>query len=187
MAWLTEQDVQNYGTELIDVTQRAALHAISPELQDIRNQNAELQRRLAQEARHRLDQQVAAAVPDYQTIDRDPNWHRWLLGYDTYTGQVRQQLLNDAIASGQANRVIAFFKGYLRESGNQSPGSAATTSGRTRSFGKPVYTRDQIAQLYSAHRQGAYAGQEQAWARQEADIFAAQREGRVQGLPYLTK
>ena len=55
-----------------------------------------------------------------------------------------------------------------------------------RSSGKPVYTRDQIQQLYSAHRQGAYAGRESEWNRIEADIFAAQREGRVQGV-YLTK
>ena len=29
--------------------------------------------------------------------------------------------------------------------------------------------------------------EKQEWARIEAGIFAAQREGRVQGVPYLTK
>jgi hypothetical protein len=52
---------------------------------------------------------------------------------------------------------------------------------------KPIYTRAQIAQLYELHRKGAYAGHETEWARQEADIFAAQKEGRVRGQPYLTK
>jgi hypothetical protein len=69
--YLTEQDVRDYGSELLDVSQRAALHAVAPHLMSLEQQNAELQRRLAKEARHRLDQQVAAAVPDYQTIDRD--------------------------------------------------------------------------------------------------------------------
>ena len=41
--YLTEQDVQNYGNELIDVTQRAALHAVAPQLQELEQQNAELQ------------------------------------------------------------------------------------------------------------------------------------------------
>ena len=53
--------------------------------------------------------------------------------------------------------------------------------------GQPIYTRETIGQLYEAHRKGAYAGREAEWARIEADIFAAQREGRVQGVPYLTK
>jgi len=33
---------------------------------------------------------------------------------------------------------------------------------------------------------GAYAGREVEWARQEADIIAASREGRVSGI-WLTK
>ena len=28
-AWLTEQDRENYGDELLDVSQRAALHALA--------------------------------------------------------------------------------------------------------------------------------------------------------------
>jgi hypothetical protein len=46
---------------------------------------------------------------------------------------------------------------------------------------KPIYTRAQIAQLYEQHRKGAYTGREAEWARQEADFYAAQREGRVRG------
>ena len=42
-------------------------------------------------------------------------------------------------------------------------------------------TRAQITQLYSLHRRGAYAGREAEWARQEADFYTAQREGRVLG------
>jgi hypothetical protein len=65
-------------------------------------------------------------------------------------------------------------------------GNSTPARGRS-SSGKPVYTRETIGQLYEAHRKGAYAGREQEWSRIEADIFAAQREGRVQGTPYLTK
>jgi hypothetical protein len=92
MAWLTETDVQNYGSELIDVTQRAALHAVAPHLQAIEQQNAELRQRLAKESRHRLDQAVEAAIPSYREIDRDPHWHRWLLGTDALSGEIRQRL-----------------------------------------------------------------------------------------------
>ena len=33
--WLTNEDVQNFGTELLDVSQRAALHAVAPALQNL--------------------------------------------------------------------------------------------------------------------------------------------------------
>src|SRR5262249_20658563 len=53
--YLTEQDEQNYGRDLIDFTTRAAAQALTPHLQQIELQNAELQRRLAIEARNNLD------------------------------------------------------------------------------------------------------------------------------------
>jgi hypothetical protein len=70
----------------------------------------------------------------------------------------------------------------------QSTGTTNTrTSSRRSSGSKPIYTNDSIRKLYEAHRRGAYNGREDDWARQEADIFAAQREGRVQAAPFLTK
>ena len=47
-SYLTEQDIQNYGTDLVDFTRRAAADALAPTLAQIEQQNAELQRRLAQ-------------------------------------------------------------------------------------------------------------------------------------------
>ena len=45
--YLTRDDVDNDGPELINVTQRAALQALSPHLTNLQQQNAELQQRLA--------------------------------------------------------------------------------------------------------------------------------------------
>jgi hypothetical protein len=206
-AYLTDQDVQNYGTELVDFAQRAAAQAIAPQLQQIEQQNAELRQRLAQEARIRLDQAVELAVPNYREVDRNPRWHNWLLGVDVLSGRVRQQLLNEAIAAAQAPRVISFFKGFLQEevatghlepaqysppaapprepaiplASLAAPGRARPATGGDASLPpeRPTYTRAQIAQLYAAHRKGAYIGREAEWARQDADIIAASREGRI--------
>lgn len=184
--YLTEQDVQDYGSELINLTQRSALHAVAPALQNLEHQNVELQRRLAQETRHRLDQQVERALPDLHERDRDPRWHHWLRGVDVLSGLVRQQLLNDAIASGSAERVVAFFRSFQREAGDtqQSSPTRGQAAGR-RSSGKPIYTRDQIRELYVQHRKGEIA--EDQWNRIEADIFAAQKENRISMSDYITK
>jgi hypothetical protein len=130
-------------------------------------------------ARACLDREVEQAVPAFREIDKDPRWHQYLLSRHPFTGLMRQQLLNDAIASGSASRVIAFFEGFLRE--NQATGQAAP--GRTRSAppGKRTYSRAEIDALYAAHREGLYKGREAEWTRQEVDIFRALREGRVMG------
>jgi hypothetical protein len=207
VTYLTEQDVQTYGTELIDLTQRAAVQALAPQLQQIQEDNARLRQRLAQEARRNLDQRVAVLVPNYREIDRNPRWHQWLLGVDILAGRVRQTLLNEAISAADAPRVSSFFKGFLNEeaaTGHSAPAPSSfqaaapkepalnlaslAAPGRARPANggdpnlpteKPIYTRAQISQLYNMERRGAYMGREAEWARQEADIFAAQREGRV--------
>jgi hypothetical protein len=206
-SYLTQDDVNTYGTDLIDVSQRAALHALAPHLMSLEQQNEELRTRLAKEARHSLDQAVELGVPNYREIDRDPRWHRWLLGIDVLSGRVRQQLLNEAISAAQAPRVISFFRGFLNEEAatghNEAaqnfrqpaaprepavdllslaaPGRARPATGGDASLPpeRPIYTRAQIRDLYTAHRKGAYVGREAEWARQDADIIAAGREGRI--------
>lgn len=208
-AFLTDQDVQNYGSELVDFTQRAAAHAVAPRLQRIEQENAQLRENLSKEARHRLDQSVEAAVPNYREVDANPRWHKWLLGLDIYSGRVRQHLLNDAIAAADAHRVVSFFRGFIHDEAATGHTELAPTSqpaasqpprepavplaslaapGRPRPasggessmpLDKPQYTRAQIAQLYRQHQKGAYVGREAEWNRLDADIIAAGREGRI--------
>jgi hypothetical protein len=179
--YLTQSDVDNFGGDLIDFARRAASHELAPRLQNLEAQNAHLHQRLAREARHRLDMQVEHLVPNYREIDRDPRWHAWLSEVDPLTGRVRQNVLNDAINAGSAARVKALFDGFQREADQAAPTARTAFAA---SADKPTYTREQIGQLYERHRKGAFS--EKTWARIEADIFAAQHEGRVQGV-YLTK
>ena len=178
--YLTQDDVTNYGTDLVDFAQRAAVQAVAPHLQALDQQNHELRQRLAAEARHRLDQQVEAAIPNWRDLDQHPDWHQWLLGIDPLSGELRQNLLNQAKASGDAARCIAFFKSFFARPGSAAGGGASPTYSRTRSMPSGrIYTRAEIARLFEHHRRGAYNGREAEWARQEYDIIAAGREGRI--------
>jgi hypothetical protein len=84
--YLTREDVTNYGEDLVDFSQRAALLAVVPHIQALDQQNAELQRRLSREARFRLDAEVERAVLNYRDIDQNPEWHQWLLTVDPLSG-----------------------------------------------------------------------------------------------------
>jgi hypothetical protein len=193
MAWLTEQDVSNYGGDLINFSQRAALEAVVPHLQNLEQQNAQLQQQLAVESRRSLDQRVAALLPNYSEIDADPRWHDWLRTVDPLSGRVRQILLDDAIAARDAHRIVRFFQTFLaqeRASGGQaSSGHAASGQSVSSAYDRArrsapsgrTYSRDEVARLYRQYMQGAYRGREDAWMRQEYDIIAAGREGRIVG------
>jgi hypothetical protein len=193
--YLTQRDIDDYGHEMLDVSQRAALQAVAPHLQSaqtqidaLNQQNADLQRRLAKESRRALDDRVAKSVPDFRAIDRDPEWHRWLMGIDGLSGRIRQQLLNEAIARSDARQVKEIFERYRSERGGQSAGSTSSSRAPSRgTSGKNFYTRDAIKQLYEQHRRGAWAGREAEWAALEADLFQAQHDGRVERKVYLTK
>ena len=62
--YLTQQDVSDYGSDLVDFAQRAAVHALGPHLQQIQEDNVALRQRLARELRARLDAAVERAVPE---------------------------------------------------------------------------------------------------------------------------
>jgi hypothetical protein len=192
--YVTEQDELNYGRELIDMTQRAAIQAVSPHLNALEQQNAALNRQLAIERRHRLDYEVEALVPDYREIDEDAAWHGYLRGIHPLTGQIRQRVLDDAINVGSASRVREFFEEFRRENHGSHGSHGPTDRGPARrggrapsSQGKPTYTRSQIDQFFRARQKGEYKNREAEAAQIEADIFAAQHEGRVLAHPYLTK
>jgi hypothetical protein len=149
-------------------------------------QSQQLMQRLARETTARLDREVEAAIPNYQEIDNDLRWHAWLRAADPHTGRMRQELLNDAIAAGSATRVVAFFRGFLREQGSQTtpvfdwgPGQVLERT-RPRPQGR-IYSRDEVKRLYELHRKGKFVGREDEWNRLEWEIIRAGREGRILG------
>lgn len=99
--YLNQQDVENYGTDLISFAQRAAQQAATPRLEYLQQQNADLRQQVARVSRARLDDTVATAIPNYLEIDADPQWHQWLLHIDPLSGQIRvsEQLKIDAEGS----------------------------------------------------------------------------------------
>jgi hypothetical protein len=178
--YLTQADVQNYGHDLIDLAQRAAAQVTAPPLEALGQQNAELHRQLAIERRRRLDADVEEAIPNYREIDRDPRWHDWLRGHDSLNGRIRQELLNEAIATGITGRVLAFFRGFM--SLHNDPGQPSRGTRRVPTqipYDQRVYTRQEVAKLYDQNRRGAYRGREAEWGALERDIIAAGREGRI--------
>jgi hypothetical protein len=137
-------------------------------------------------------------VPNWQEVNNNEAFQSWLLEADPLTGITRQTYLDDAQRSLDAARVSNFFRTWLEVTGQanvaQPTGRAANTElekqvapGRSRSAGSPtsankgkVYTPQDITNFFNDVRSGKYKGREQERDRIERDIFAAQREDRIQ-------
>lgn len=145
---------------------------------------------------------LTAAVPSWREVNDNQAFQDWLLTVDPLTGITRQTYLEDAQRALDARRVSAFFRAWLESTGQpavaQSTGSASATTpakselerqvapGRARSVGAPttnqgkIYTPEDIKRFFADVRRGVYKGREQERNRIESDIFAAQRENRIQ-------
>src|SRR5215475_3610319 len=115
--YLTREDEQNFGPELLDVAIRAARHGLAPELERLHDENAQLRDEVSRAAKLAIDQELDRAVPDWRAINNDARFHQWLLLPDTYSGIIRDRLLKDAAAAASAQRVISIFQGFIREVG----------------------------------------------------------------------
>lgn len=141
---------------------------------------------------------LISAVPNWREVNDNTAFQSWLLDVDPLTGITRQTYLEDAQRALDARRVSAFFRTWLESTGQaaiaQPQGSATAktelekqvTPGRARSTGTPqtnkgkIYTPDDIKKFFNDVRSGKYKGREQDRDRIERDIFAAQRENRIQ-------
>jgi hypothetical protein len=141
---------------------------------------------------------LAEAVPNFREINDNEAFQAWLMEADPLTGITRQTYLDDAQRNLDARRVINIFRAWLETTGQatvaQSTGRTASSElmkqiapGRSKGSGVPatankakIYTPADIAKFFNDVRAGKYKGREQERDRIERDIFAAQRENRIQ-------
>lgn len=123
-------------------------------------------------------------VPDWKTVNDDKAFHTFLSQYDPQTGTQRQQSLATAQQALDADGVAAVFNAFKKQQPKPEtqripddqvdpPTSRSTT---TPEAGK-IWTGAEIKDFYTKKAAGKYSAEE--GKRLEADIFAAQREGRV--------
>lgn len=213
-----DEEVKEFGADLIDVIRRAAREEMSGMLPEIDRRVAPVAQRAnqaaqaAQDVGQRVaqnDQQsvlamLASAVPNWQELNEDAGFLEWLDQIDPFSGAQRGALLKQAYKAHDGSRVVAFFSGYLKEHAAVTPpaaskepaaapaapqrkleqfvapgtpktGAASTQDGS----GKRVWSRAEIGQFYSDVQAGRYKGTKEQRKQTEADIFAAQREGRI--------
>lgn len=177
---------EEYGDDLVSLMMRLSGSQQQPNT-EIAQRLERLESEKQEDAEARFWIGLEQAVPKYREINSEPAFLKFLSTFDPQTGKQYQQALSQAQQNLDAKGVADVFKLYLnqakptqqqRQVPDEQVEPRTTKAAPTpQAQGGKLWTGDDITQFYRDKTAGRYSADEAQ--RLEADIFAAQREGRV--------
>lgn len=178
---------EEYGDDLVSLMMRLSGSQQQQPNTEIAQRLERLESEKQEDAEARFWIGLEQAVPNYREINSEPGFMQFLSTFNPQTGKQYQQALSQAQQSLDAKGVADVFKLYLnqakpaqqqRQVPDEQVEPRTTKATQTpNSQGGKLWTGAEISQFYRDKTAGRYAADEAQ--RLEADIFAAQREGRV--------
>jgi hypothetical protein len=186
--FVTDEERRAYGSDLLSVIERQAWETLSPELQNLKRDNADLRARVqASEARD-IYSLLDAEIPNWRAINVSEGFLDWLREQDVLSGGMKSILLRQAFNSGDAPRTLAFFRGYLDAHPQARAGRGASRTSGSRSFASDVpsggteWTTSLVKDFYNKVRTGYFETSDEKRAekaRIESNLEAAARAGKI--------
>jgi hypothetical protein len=205
---ITDEEAREYGEDFLNVVGKKAKEELAPLIKDYKRKIEELEERvkgvhgqMSVSTQEKMFTKMDEDLPQWRDLNRDETFLDWLALPDPYSGAIRHELLKSAFAGNDASRVLRFFKGFLAEEAAVAPAGAepdfestmvpkvplqnlaAPGRAKTAAAGapaeKPIFTRAQIAKFYADVAANKYRGRDAQKSTLEAQIFDAQREGRI--------
>jgi hypothetical protein len=197
---ITEQDKEAFGSDLLDLIDRASEQKVAEfrshnsqlmdEIRELKGKLGNVSERQVVSDKDRFLAKLEAQVPNWETLNVDQGFLAWLAEVDPIYGLPRQVALSNAYESSDADRTATIFKQYQNTLAptQQRPSqqlqsqvaptrSRASSAPATSAGDKPIYSQDQIANFYNEWIKGHIDPAEAE--RIEKDINAAYSEGRI--------
>lgn len=196
---VTDEDIQAFGSDLIEVQRKVAREVAMEFREDIDNlkaENAKLREQLAatgnQIVESTFEQKLHRMVPNFQEVNADPKWIAWLEEIDPILRGPRKIVAQDAYNRGDAEAVAHYVGMFLSANAPVEPPKAKTDelarqiqpsrSAATASQPAPkgkVYTNADIQKMFKRTADLGSSGRLDEARKLEAEIDAAFLEGRV--------
>lgn len=119
---LTDDEIKDYGSDFLNVVGKRAKEEISPDVDALKQEIADLRRQLSgvgahveQTEREKLYGFLDKRIANWRDINTSPNFLSWLDLPDPYSGVIRRDMLKAAFERNDSPRVAAFFGGFLAE------------------------------------------------------------------------
>jgi hypothetical protein len=203
---ISPEEQNEWGNELLTVVGKKAKEELLPEIEQLRRDVNSIKgqvtastEQVSLTAREQMFASLDRALPDWRALNTNAQFVAWLGLPDGFSDDIRQTRLDEAVGRNDAAKVLQFFRGFLAEEAATAPrpqpaparvqadpltrlaapGRARTAAATNAPAEKPYFTTQQISEFYVNVRQGKFRGKEDEKAALEAQIFEAQREGRV--------
>lgn len=183
------EEIEEYGEGLIDVARRIAQEELAKKDAAIKKLEAKLDALegvTTKTVEKDFFSLLTAKVSDWEKVNADKSFHKWLDEADELTGVRRQDLLSQAEQARDADRVAKFFTAFKKTSNRQVADSTqaletqvapSNTKASPTPPSKKQWTRSEIAEFYRRVRSGQVSDKDVVAI--EADIHAATIEGRI--------
>jgi hypothetical protein len=181
------------------------IYTLQSKINQLEARLAGVNTQVSMSAREKLEATLTDKIPNWNEINHSDEFKAWLALPDPYSGDIRHNILTRVYERNQIPQTLAFFQGFLAEEAALGPATTAIKPGQNtvdntgkiplESFAapgraktaappsgpteKPIITRKEIADFYAASNSGQFRGRDDEKNRIEAEIFAAQREGRI--------
>ncbi len=195
--YVTAQQLQEFGEDhcrMIVATVKAAAGeltrgAVQQEVAAMRAELAQQRAVMERSQEAAFWAAVNAAMPRWREVNADAAFLRWLGERDVLAGRTRQEVLNEARSSLDADRVVAIFNAWTQSQARN--GGTRDASRRVIPNGKPpaalpaegpgeqAVSRGWIAEQNRLYSQGYYRRRQQEWQGVQETIDRAAREGRI--------
>lgn len=196
---VTEDDVQAFGADLIEVQRKVAREVameFKADIETLKAENAKLREQLTgtdnRVNESSFAQRLHRLVPDFDTVNADPRWIAWLAETDPMLRGPRKIVAQDAFERGDAEGVahyVTMFKQSIAPAEPPAKPSAeverqiqptrsATGTGQPAPSGR-LYTNADITRMFKRAADLGAQGRLDDARKLEAEIDAAFMENRV--------
>jgi hypothetical protein len=117
---VSSKEVEEYGSELLDMVSRVAQGTVTPEIRQLMNDVQGLKQSLntanqmvAQSATEKVWSALDGWNPDWRAINSSDEFLAWLDDTDVFSGSTRKAALVSAFNNHDATRVVGIFKAYV--------------------------------------------------------------------------
>lgn len=170
--------------------------AIQNQIQPLTQSMMDVQGAQVRTVEDRFWDKIEATIPNWNVIDKSPEFNNWLDQKAPYTGMTRRQILQKAQSNLNAAIVTEIFNDFVASKGpapevippkaeklgapkpHISPAKGAGASNVP--VQKKTWTVTQINKFYTDVQKGKYRNRDKDRKQTEQDIWNAQKEGRVQ-------
>lgn len=125
---LTEDEVNDFGPEFLDVVGRRAEEIFMPraqayeaEINALKQQVAGVGGYVQRNARQDMMEELDQRVPGWRDVNLSEEFKSWLALPDPFTGAIRHEQLKAAWGRNATPQAEAFFKGFLAEEAATNP------------------------------------------------------------------